>query len=193
VFSSCPPPQTATLLQGKTDLANVAESVEMRACWAVLVADQSLAEIPYSAAFVNGGPLSWIANNSRKPQRGQVPAWVIHASADWSDQHVDWSQEDVIKSLLPAFESIVGRRVRSPLHLAAHRWRYAIPREPLDDICLFDPTTNLGICGDWCGGSRFEAAFMSGVALAGTVLRRYTIDRAAYQPRQVQQPSLFAS
>jgi len=58
---------------------------------------------------------------------------------------------------------------------------------------LFDPVAGIGACGDWCGGSRVEAAFLSGAAIAGTVLRRYTIDRAPYRDRQAIQPSLFAS
>jgi renalase len=37
-------------------------------------------------------------------------------------------------------------------------------------VCLFDPTMNIGACGDWCGGPRVEGALVSGLALAEQIL-----------------------
>jgi len=52
----------------------------------------------------------------------------------------------------------------------AHRWRYAQAAEALDLGCLWDGELGLGVCGDWCQGSRVEGAFLSGMAAAGRVL-----------------------
>ena len=63
--------------------------------------------------------------------------------------------------------------------------------EPLDDECLWDPAAGLGACGDWCGGPRIEGAFLSGMAMAGSLLRHLTIDRPAYRVEQKQQLTLI--
>ena len=98
----------------------------------------------------------------------------------------------MIEKLLPPFESILGKTVDQPHYVNAHRWMYAIPDNPLQQDCLFDPTTGIGACGDWCGGSRVEAAYLSGIALAGGLMRHYTIDRPASRDDQARQRSLFA-
>jgi predicted NAD/FAD-dependent oxidoreductase len=197
VLCNCPPPQTSKLIDGHTHLADVVRSVQMRPCWAMMVADRSLTQIPFDGAFVDDSPVSWIASNSRKPGRGNpadtVPAsWVVHATADWSQQHIQEDPDQIIEKLLPMFGSILGKTIDQPLHVNAHRWMYAIPKNPLDQDCLFDSTTGIGACGDWCGGSRVEAAYLSGIALAGRLLRHYTIDRPAYREDQTRQRSLFA-
>jgi renalase len=46
----------------------------------------------------------------------------------------------------------------------------ALHCETPGEDCLWDCVERLGACGDWCVGGRVEAAFLSGVALAGRVL-----------------------
>jgi predicted NAD/FAD-dependent oxidoreductase len=60
----------------------------------------------------------------------------------------------------------------TPIHLDAHRWRFALPLEPLPDPCLFDAGRRLAACGDWCGGPRIEGGFLSGRAAADQMLQR---------------------
>jgi len=64
----------------------------------------------------------------------------------------------------------IGVRATIPSYVVAHRWRYALPTEPLPDRYLFDGDLNIGACGDWCAGPRVEGAFLSGVALAERLL-----------------------
>ena len=197
VLCNCPPPQTSKLIDGHTQLADLVRTVQMRPCWALMVADPSLTQIPFDGAFVTDSPLSWIASDNGKPGRenpidAAPESWVVHASADWSEQHIHESPTEIIEKLLPKFGSIVGKAIEQPLYVNAHRWMYAIPKTPLDQECLFDPTTGIGACGDWCGGSRVEAAYLSGISLAGRLLRHYTIDRPAYREDQTRQRSLFA-
>lgn len=181
VLTNCPPLQTLALIDGHTDLSRQIESVQMRPCWAMMVASDSLTEMPYDAAFVNDSPISWIASNNDKPQRDGSPAWTIHASADWSEEHVDDSPETVMELLSKEFEKVTGKTIGQTHYHKTHRWLYAIPETPLENEFLFDATTGIGVCGDWCGGKRVEAAFLSGAALAGAVLRHHTIDRAPFR------------
>ncbi len=157
------------------------------------VADDRLGNVEFDGAFVHDGILSWIACNAGKPERPATPAWVIHAAPEWSEQHLEDDPQQVTAVLLEAFAKAINRPLDSPRHAVAHRWRYALAAKPLEQQCLFDPVAGIGACGDWCGGSRVEAALLSGAAMAGTILRRYTVDRAPYRDRQAIQPSLFAS
>jgi renalase len=52
---------------------------------------------------------------------------------------------------------------------AAHRWRWALPVDPLPEPFLLDEKQALGLAGDWCGGPRVEGAYLSGVALARAI------------------------
>lgn len=193
VLCNCPPAQTLALIDGHTDLSTIVGSVKMLPCWALMVADESLADIPFDGAFVDDSPIAWIAGDEKKPGRDSTGSWVVHATSDWSQSHVHDDPAAVQEQLVESFESVTGKQIRHPHYAAVHRWRYAIPEAPLDQECLYDATTGLGVCGDWCGGSRVEAAFLSGIALAGTLLRRYTIDRPPFRRDAASQPTLFAS
>ena len=139
----------------------------MKPCWAVMTAFDSPLDLPYDGAFINEGPLSWIARTSSKPSRIALPdRWVLHGSASWSDQHLQWPPERVAEQLLATLFESTRWPDRAPVHLRAHRWRYAIAENPLDEGCLYDETTRIGACGDWAFGNRVEGAILSGVAMA---------------------------
>jgi len=171
VIVSAPGPQAGELLQGSPDLARRASSVRISGCWALLVQFPAPVELDYDGAFVQDSPLSWIARNSSKPGRNpDMETWVLHASADWTQCHLEEPSEAIQERLLDAFWDATGVRATIPSDIVAHRWRYALPTEPLPDRCLFDGDTNIGACGDWCSGPRVEGAFLSGAAVAERLL-----------------------
>lgn len=177
VLLNCPPQQaTALLPRGETISQRVA-GVEMDPCWAVLVELEQPLELDFDAAFVNGGPLSWIARDGSKPGRPAGISWILHSSGEWAREHLEEDADDVLAELLGAFSDATGEMICDPVTLAAHRWRYAKPVKPLEEPCVWDPASQLGACGDWCGGPRLEGAFLSGQAMAGALLRHLTIDR----------------
>jgi hypothetical protein len=75
-------------------------------------------------------------------------------------------------------ELALNRKIE-PIYRKVHRWRYALPKVALDEQCLWDPVAGLGACGDWCFSPKVEGAFLSGLAMAGTLMRQLTIDRPA--------------
>lgn len=170
-ITSTPAPQSAELLAAVPDLQQKAMRAKMRGCWAVMLAfDQSL-ELPYDGAFVRECPLSWISRNSSKPERGgDQESWVLHASPEWTGTFLEHEPDDVLPKLLDAFWQATGSAPRTPVYATSHRWRYAIPPEPLDSRCLFAPQFRIGACGDWCSAPRVEGAFLSGMAMADQVL-----------------------
>jgi predicted NAD/FAD-dependent oxidoreductase len=179
VVVNCPPVQASALIAGNSRITEQIESVEMKPTWALMLALEEATEIPYDAAFINHGPLSWIARDSSKPGRkdDQQETWVIHASQTWTQQHLDASKDDVQELLINAWQQATGRDAANHRYATAHRWLYAIPDNPLGQECLWDATTGIAACGDWCGGPRVEGAFLSGMAAAGSLLRHLTVDR----------------
>lgn len=154
-----------------TDLRGQVESVELEPCWAVMVAFEEPLAVEADGAFVEDSPLSWIARDSSKPGRpaaaAGVDAWVLHASALWSREHLEEEREAVLARLLEALDDALGGPGLPPaIYQTAHRWRYALPPQPLADACLSSPRAGLAVAGDWCGGPRVEGAFLSGLALA---------------------------
>ena len=95
--------------------------------------------------------------------------WVLHANPDWSTAHLEDLQDEVAAQLLASFWEVLGVPPQQHALASAHRWRFALPSEPLEQRCLFDEDLRLGACGDWCGGPRIEGAYLSGIALAEAV------------------------
>lgn len=166
-----PAPQAAELLEAAPALLRQVQPIAMQSCWAVMAAFEEPIDVPLDGAFVDNSPLSWIARNSSKPGRPDtVDAWVLHGSHAWSEEHLEIDRPDAVKRLVAAFWEATGATPRLPTYATAHRWRYAIPPEPLSDRSLYDAERRIGVAGDWCGGPRVEGAFLSGLALAETVL-----------------------
>ncbi|NNJ26468.1 FAD-dependent oxidoreductase [Alienimonas chondri] len=186
VLVTAPAPQTAELLDGHTPLTDVIRTAEYHACWAALLAFDTAPALPFDGAFLNDSrlpdgrpnPLAWASREASKPGRPGAPErWVLHAKADWSDEHVDRSPAEILPKLVAAFaalvEHAVGKPLPTPSHQTAHRWRFAQIKTAASagqgDECFYDAATGLGAAGDWCLGGRIEGAFLSGAALAGRV------------------------
>lgn len=168
---SAPAAQTAELLDAAPKLAAHAKQCDMHGCWAVMLAFPNRLDLDFVGGFVHDSPLSWIARNSSKPNRNEDhETWVLHASAEWTHDHLDESAEYVEELLCAEFWKAVGLPPTKTNYRIAHRWRYAIPTEPLSDSCLFDAEMQVAGCGDWCAGPRVEGAFLSGAASAGRVM-----------------------
>jgi len=205
VICNAPPVQSLALLKNCTELAAEVAAVDMRPCWAALVTTRSTLETEaperdFAGAFVNQGPLCWLSRDSSKPGRlatdatvtGPVCRWVLHASPQWSQTHLEADQADVARELMTAMPALLGCGLEFVGDVITHRWRYANPIKPIDRGHLWDATNHLGVCGDWCGGGRVEGAFLSGLSIAGTILRHHTIDRTPSQsPPHFFQPSLL--
>lgn len=172
VVVAAPAPQSAELLKaGWPTLAARIGTARLAPCWAVMAQYRNRIRAPFDCAFVNGGPLAWVARNSAKPSRAGTETWTLHASPDWSRIHLEDSPETVLSYLLAAFgEAVPASREQQPTSAAAHRWRYSLVERAVGEPCLADGP--IVACGDWCLGSRVEDAWTSGVAAAAAVQRR---------------------
>ena len=166
-----PAPQALQLLGRHGRAFHHLHGVRMGPCWAALLAFASPLDIGADCMRWSQGPLAWAACNSSKPGRERTPAtWVLHASPEWSREHLEADATVVAPMLLEAFVARLGVPLPTPMHLAAHRWRHAIVEQPLGLPCLVDEKMSAGACGDWCIAPRVEAAYESGRALAHSLL-----------------------
>lgn len=169
VLLAVPAPQAAPLLAPVSPAgAALAASARMRGSWAVMLRYASPVALPWEGAFINTGPLRWVARDSSKPGRTGQETWLLHASPEWSEAHIEDSAESVNTALLAAFAALGGP---APLAATAHRWRYADTEPALTQGSWWDAQMRLGLCGDWLHGGKVEGAWLSGRALAQQVLK----------------------
>lgn len=166
-----PAPQALTLLGPHGRAFHRLTEVHMAPCWAAMIAFETPLDGGADVRRWSRGPLTWAACDSSKPQRPAGPqCWVVHASVDWSREHLEADAREVAQLLLHEFATATGAKLPVPVHLQAHRWRHALVQQPLGLPCLVDEESAAGACGDWCTAPRVEAAFDSGRALAHSLL-----------------------
>lgn len=170
---NAPGPQSSELMREYPSIVGKIRPAVIAPCWAVMVSFGRRLDVEWDGAFVEDSPLSWVARNDSKPGRPSSPeCWVLHASAEWSIAHLEQSSQGVADELINAFWRANGLSPEEPTYKSAHRWRFALPTEPLEQTYLLDEELHVGVCGDWCGGPRVEGAYLSGLALAEAVHTR---------------------
>lgn len=169
VVLAVPAPQAFPLLKPvASELADLVAHARLSGSWALMVRYPAPLRLPFEAAFVNQGPLRWIARNNSKPGRSGEETWLLHATAKWSEAHIEAPPEHVAGVLLAAFTE---HGAPPPAAWSAHRWRYADPAPALMAQSLWDEGRCLGVCGDWLNGGQVEGAWLSGRQLATAMAR----------------------
>lgn len=167
VIVTAPAPQAAQLLAGAAPrLAARAADVEFAPCWSVMAAWGSPLDLGFTATEDIPGIACAVADGA-KPGRTAGERWVLQADEDLSTAYLDVDADEVIDLLLARWFERVGRRA-DPVHVTAHRWRYARPRTPLPETYLREDT--LLVAGDWCGGASAGAAVRSGADAAAALV-----------------------
>ncbi|MEO0575758.1 MAG: FAD-dependent oxidoreductase [Pseudomonadota bacterium] len=169
VIVSAPAPQASTLLESAhPEFARRAGDVNYAPCWALMLQCDATTPAPsWDAQRIENEMAAWIAQR----RTGDVQQWVLHASPEWSKDHLEMSAEEACTTLLESFLRHTGIDASAVINPTAHRWRFGRVTDPLKCGALFDADVLIGACGDWCAdSSRVEAAWLSGQAMAGRVL-----------------------
>jgi len=162
-----PAPQAATLLEASAiPVPEALETVTLKPCWTAVLKLPGF-EPDWQAAFIDHPLLQSLSWDGAKAGRQQPDIWVLHADADWSQDHLEDGPETAGAAMLAALSSFPGLPQATLLHM--HRWRYAKVVSAIGDT--FDTASlmaaaGLGLCGDWCLGGRLEAAWLSGRHMA---------------------------
>ncbi len=172
-----PAPQCAVLLEPVAPtLAAHAARASLSPCWALMLAFGQRLDLPFDGAQLAGDePLDWVARDSSKPGRPASPpeCWVAHASAKWSEDHLEMDRDDAGSALLEAFENMCSRHevnCPQPMLIRSHRWRYSKVSQAVEQAVMKDADKHLYVAGDWLLSGKVEAAFNSGTAAAGEIL-----------------------
>ena len=171
VVCAVPAEQAAVLLEDAApELAAVAQEVTSEPCWAAMAAFAERLDIAEDTLRDADAPISWAARNSAKPARVGQECWVLHASPKRSREILDLHKDEAAAVLLDDFFAQTGVSKVMPVHLAAHRWLYAMPTKADGPSARYDAAARIGIAGDYLHSPRVEGAFLSGLALANQVL-----------------------
>lgn len=181
VLITAPAPQAQSLLaEPSPALAAQAASVRMKPCWSLGLILGSPTGAKFDAGFPSSGPLGWVARSGSRPSRESAPEmWILHATAEWSQTHIEASAESVTTALIDAFSALHP----GPLEVAdtvVHRWRFARAASPLGEANGFlEGESGLLCAGDWVTDGRVEGAWHSGRAAA---LRLIDLARGQVSP-----------
>ena len=163
------PAEQTTPLAATEDfaLARRAAAATSQPCWSLMLAFDMPLPIDRDV-LVGDDVIAWAARNSAKPKRSGAEAWIVHATAQWSQAHLEHQAEDVTALLTESFARHAGGAL-APIGMRAHRWRYALSNRG-GEGAYWNAQLGLGACGDWLLAPRLESAWLSGRMLAGQLL-----------------------
>lgn len=163
-----PAPQAMQLTQGiYPEIIALNQQAKTQGCWTMMLRFEQAISMPFEAAFINDGILSWVARNNAKPQRTGSEVWVIHGQAQWSQDHIDDDPLLIAPQMIEAFIALGGE---APIDYSIHRWRYASSDVQFQPKFHCDFNQQIGFCGDWLYGGRVEGAWLSGQHLANAII-----------------------
>ncbi len=182
IVVTVPAPQSRHILRNIPELAEALANVETAPCWCVMLMLEHTLPVAWNGAFVNVGPIRWMARNSTKPGRDSSESIVIHASPEWSIENLERDASSISDEIFAEFQKVIGLVVEVPHSIQSHRWRYSIPTKSYPNRCAVNHDRTVFASGDWAGGPKVEGAFLSGAAAAGRILS--TLGYSMSKPRQ---------
>ena len=138
-------------------------------CWTgMLVFDRPLDMLPQ--VIRQHSHIAWATRNNMKPGRSGPEAWVVQASGAWSNDRLEYLQDEIAALLHGELQEAAGCEIPVPIAALAHRWRFALS-PGTGGGTMWNPVIGLGVCGDWLLGPRIECAWLSGRMLGAQILR----------------------
>jgi predicted NAD/FAD-dependent oxidoreductase len=176
VVLAVPNEQAVPLLQPhRADWAECLAAIPLLPCWTLMLSTSPVAS-NLQAGQPNHGPIGWWARNDSKTGRSkdeQQQDWVVQATPEWTEQHLNSDKALVIAELQKAWLDQLGVAsvtvIETPM---AHRWLYArrTPGIAPLDSSLWSTQYRLGVCGDGLTHSRVEQAYLSGRDVALSII-----------------------
>ena len=170
VVSTAPAPQTARLMPAEFAGHARLDTVRLSGCFTLMLGLDGAEALAFDMARLDHPLLSTLSVNSSKPQRDGGVSLVVHSRNDWADAHLEADRDWVKGEMLAALRSLLPLPGEAIAWIDLHRWRYANVEQPAGIAHLHDPQTGLAACGDWCLANRVEAAYLSAMSLADTLL-----------------------
>jgi predicted NAD/FAD-dependent oxidoreductase len=163
VLLTVPAPQALSILGPDHAFSPALAQVRYAPCWAAMLHGST--NLPWAGIRCSTGPLAWAGRQDTLPSRGGPERWVLHASPTWSQANLEAPREWVAEQLAQAFADLGGGTAHT---MVVHRWRYSLVTQSIGRDHLQDK--GLLYAGDGCLGGRIEAAWLSGMAAADSIL-----------------------
>ena len=167
IVLAIPSPQAGPLLAaiGLDAPARIVAQATMTPCWTLMAGWLQPGD---GACGPAQDPIEHAILDSARPGRSAAPeCWTAHATATWSQAHVNDEPAAVQATLLAALMQMTGRTT-APDQAAVQRWRYARTGRALGQPCL-DTGAGLVVCGDWLLGPDVGDAVASGQAASAAI------------------------
>ena len=170
VILNAPAEQARALCQFdlKLSVKNALEKVVMQPCFALIAGFPRELQPEWAGLNValDNSFLAWLAQDSSKREHPEHTVLVMHSSHSFAQTHFAEPLETVETLMRQALKRL-DKRFGEPLWTNMQRWRYAqVTQEHRQRFLQHD---SLFFCGDWCGGNKLEAAYLSGLAVAQTL------------------------
>lgn len=177
VISSIPAQQAAVLLPNSLSFYDELASVDMKACFAVLLGFNVPPKLAFDAAILQNEMIHWVSVDSSKPGRPSSFSMVLHSNHEWTRQCIDSPKENILSTLLIKASELMDIDLLTATHQSLHLWRYAQAISPSTQSYFLDKAKQIGVCGDWCLRSDVESAFLSSQALSSIILQHLSNDK----------------
>ena len=170
VLLNIPAPQALALARFTAQTRERLRRVELAPCLA-LIAGYERDAPEWSGIVVKDekNPLSWLADDtSKRPKKHPADpvVLVLHANQAFSGVHLE-VPENAVPEMLAVAATL---EFSNPRWTQLRRWRYAKVTTPYSEPYLKEDD-RLYFCGDWCGGAKVEAAYVSGLEVAQALLQ----------------------
>lgn len=153
------------------DLGEVRQQLEhvvMEPCFALMLGyDKSLVPDWQGLHVDIPSPTSWISHDSSKRPSANETVLVVHSTPQFAKEHFEDNPE-IVKTTLHSALCTLLSAFNQPSWSDLQRWKYALASTFLEQPFL--QHGSLYFCGDWCGGAKLEAAYLSGLELANHLL-----------------------
>ncbi|MBB1488776.1 NAD(P)/FAD-dependent oxidoreductase [Oceanospirillum sediminis] len=172
VVIATPAPQATPLLETIPAYQALSRQVTPEVRWVNVIALPEPADIPYDWLEGHHTILEKAVRESHKPERSShSEIWVLHATPEWSQRHMDSDQAWVADQLQEAFSSVTGQPAGPELN-RCHRWLYSTNQSlNLDQYSLYAPDQGISVCGDWLKGHGFSASWHSAMELSQQLIK----------------------
>lgn len=167
-----PAPQALDLLENSgLDLPETfaaLRQIEYYPCLAVLARLERVSALPTPGGLaLENQAIAWMTDNFQKGISPE-PALTIHASPAFSQEHLDGDLQAAGAKLVELAKPHLG--AAQVLDFQVHRWRYSLPYQRFSEP-FFKAETEFPLFfgGDGFGMGNVEGAFLSGLAMGGSL------------------------
>ena len=161
---TCPFPQLKKLSKKYIKNSFIKEKIKMDANITILI-EIKKTNLGYSSFLFNDRILGWAGyENSKKRFKSKSDLWTLQSTFNWANKKIN--QNKVIKKtnakiLIDKFFKLTGIKRTKVLFSLNHGWKYSSNSKPLKLKSYWNSRLNLGVCGDWFNGPRFESGWIS--------------------------------